>query len=101
MRKFPLYIIDRAGQFTTQEFPSYEEQCAAADRWEAGGHETYFNYIRKFFFAFVNLMTLTWIESNPNRFFTKRKRSIWYCIRFHLMILYCSLDKAAASCLPI
>jgi hypothetical protein len=45
MKKFPLYIIDRAGQFTTQEFPSYEEQCAAADKWEAGGHETYFNYL--------------------------------------------------------
>jgi hypothetical protein len=44
MRKFPLYIIDRAGQFTTLEFPSFEEQCKAADEWEAGGHETYFNY---------------------------------------------------------
>jgi hypothetical protein len=45
MRKFPLYIIDRAGQFTTLEFPSYEDQCAAADKWEADGHETYFNYL--------------------------------------------------------
>lgn len=41
-----IYVIDRANQFHTFEFITRDEALDAADRWEASGHEVFYDYLQ-------------------------------------------------------
>ena len=41
-----IYVIDRASQFHTFKFDDHEAALDAADRWLAGGHDVYYDYLQ-------------------------------------------------------